>query len=224
MSKEQLSTQELIRFKQQLQMKYPGAVGKLKGGDAIFLQKEFGDDVIIYSSGVAVFKKGFTASPKPRKFSNIKEALDAAIREGYRPFPAFQTGWIQERKLIAMQKKKEFEEATSVFSPVEEKPLREIKEEYGGGDPQFIEKQERFGQKISQQPTYPTQFDPNAVDRQLIRDAERFKPLRRPAIKDVGAMETFLGGRIKAIRSLEGQIYGRPITQAKKTKKRGRKK
>ena len=203
MKTKEITEEELIDFKQDLQNKYPGSVGKILGkGDAIFLQRAMDDDVIIYSSGTAIYSTSFTATTSPTKYANMKTAFDVAIARGYRPSNAFASGWFDKRKLLIKEARENFKEQTSVFAPVENKPMRELKAEYK--EDIFVPQQnqqptyERISQRpqlIQRQPNFFGNQNSNTVSQQILKDIGNVKPypMRRQAafnkdIRDFSAM------------------------------------
>lgn len=216
----QLSPAQLIAYKQELQAKYPGSVGKIAtpGGkiqEAIFLQRAYDDDVIIYDSGTAIYRTSFLDSPSPTKYANMKVAVETARAKGYEPTGAFTSGWFNERKLRIAEAKKQYQQETSVFPEVEIKRLSEIRkerEEFGTPVPMQPQFQQPQYDRISQQPQLvprpqpmTRQYDPNAAATQLLKELGGFKPYQ---MRNVPKKEPLLGGFASEIKGTDASVRG----------------
>ena len=230
MKTKQITEEELIDFKRDLQQKYPGSVGKIPGkGDAIFLQRSEQDDVIIYDSGTSIYSPNFTATVSPTKYANMKVAFDVAVSKGFRPSGAFASGWFEKRKLLIKQAREQFKEQTSVFETVENRPIRELKVEFQD-EPLFTQQlqqpnYERISQRpqmIQRQPNFFGAQNPNAAAQQILKEVGGYKPYRQQKQQTFGAAMKEFAGMSAQARAAENASWGIFPKAKSKTKKGGK--
>ena len=229
MKTKQITEEELIDFKRDLQQKYPGSVGKIPGkGDAIFLQKSMEDDVIIYDSGTSIYSPNFTATVSPTKYANMKVAFDTAISKGFRPSNAFASGWFEKRKLLIKQARENFKEQTSVFETVENRPIRELKAEYQDNtgfqsniqQPDYDRISQR-PQMIYRQPQFFGDQNPNSASQQILKELGGYRPYRQQKQQTFGASMKEFAGMAAQAKMAENASWG--LFPKAKTKSKGKK-